>query len=155
MDIYKEYRPPTRKFCIIDHDRHSNMYVPTNIEELHYYSSKKLNFVIPDSVIAVHFINEYLHPLDFLFESLCIKELSFRSNSGHFFNNIPDNIETLLLIQLLYPLQNIPVTLKKILLFNTPKKEILFASKIPIGYEIYCLDREDQVYKLILQQGLF
>ena len=139
MDIYKEYRPPTRKFCIIDHDRHSNMYVPTNIEELHYYSSKKLNFVIPDSVIAVHFINEYLHPLDFLFESLCIK----------------DNIETLLLIQLLYPLQNIPVTLKKILLFNTPKKEILFASKIPIGYEIYCLDREDQVYKLILQQGLF
>ena len=110
--------------------------IPKDTEELHYYCDNEITISLPDTIVSILFSTKYKHSLNFLTNTK-ITELGLWNNSdSDIFNNIPESINTLIIISLDKPLQNIPVTMKEIYCYNFREK-ILLATKIPFDCKFY------------------
>ena len=111
--------------------------IPINTKHLVYYFGEKINFALPQNLHTLSLSGSYEHSLDFIIDTqintLCISHNTY----NNLINNIPYNIHTLMIGQLRLPLLNIPPTIKKIQIYGSFDKELLFKSKIPFGCEVF------------------
>ncbi len=92
--------------------------------------------VLPKSLKVLELDINYSYSTEFLknlpnLEILIIYNYNM-SKINYFTENLPNNIKTLCLIELLSPVNNLPVDLQKIVFIRT-KKDIIENSKIPYG----------------------
>jgi hypothetical protein len=118
--------------------------IPPDVVHLEYMIPDKINFEIPKTITTFYITNWYRYDLSFLNDTNITTLGIWREDK--LLNNIPLNIEHLIVKNLYYPLENLPITLRTLTIYNCQDRTIIDKSKIPFGCVIFI---KDKVYENI------